>query len=165
MAESVLIREINTDALNQVVDDKEIFDISLLFSNVGHQSYRQELLLLLDLVNPPEFCEEECFHLFGVLMDEKYTGQDDPMRCYLKELVKPMNKRNFHICGFFHFYRNISYIVFEDGVVWTFNNENNAGIVHKCKLKMPFEKVCVCFFEPWQKLLMLQSDKLERVFY
>lgn len=43
------------------------------------------------------------------------------------------------------------------------DNEDNAGIVHMCKLKMPFEKAVVCLFESWQRILMLQSERQERV--
>ena len=66
-----------------------------------------------------------------------------------------MGKRNFHVVGFMHQHRNISLIVFEDGVIWSLDNENNAGIIHKCKLKMPFDRVAVCLFEPWHRILML----------
>jgi hypothetical protein len=43
--------------------------------------------------------------------------------------------------------RNLSLIIFEDGVVWHLDNEDNRGVVSKYRLKLPFEKVVTVLYE------------------
>ena len=87
-------------------------------------------------------------------MDEKSHGVDEEMPCYYKELKNPMVQRNFRICGFFQKLRNESIVVFEDGVVWTLDSENNNGVTSKGKLKLPFESATNLFHETEQGILM-----------
>lgn len=80
-------------------------------------------------------------------MEEKYTGSDESMDCIFKDLRSPLMRRSNHICGFFKMQRNLSLIVFDDGVVWTLDSEDNRGVIQKSRLKMPFEKAVTVFYE------------------
>ena len=80
-------------------------------------------------------------------MEQEYTGSDDSIKCKYKDLQSPLMRRNSHICGFFKILRNLSLIIFEDGVVWHLDNEDNRGVVSKYRLKLPFKKVVTVLYE------------------
>ena len=96
---------------------------------------------MLECINHADDMLEEHFKLFGVTMEPIYTGNDDSLKCYFKDLESPLMRRPNHICGFFKMNRNISLIIFDDGIVWLLDNEDNKGIVMKSHLKLPFDKV------------------------
>ena len=87
----------------------------------------------------------EHIKLFGVMIEEKQHG-NATKTAYIKELKNPFQRRNNHICGFFKIGHNHSLIAFDDGVVWTLDNEDNKGIVLNYRLKLPFKKATVVLF-------------------
>ena len=163
--EDILIKDIIADEIFSELAGRAIFDIHVSFANAARQSYNLELLVLVECINPPDDMQEEHFKLFGVLMEETYTGSDEGMNCAFKNLRSPLMRRSNHICGFFKMHRNVSLVVFDDGVVWTLDSEDNKGVIHKQKLKLPFEKAVDVFFECEHQILMLQNEKRERLFF
>jgi len=100
-AESILIRDIIVDDLFAELSGRDIYDIEICFVNSKRQSYTYELLIFVEFVNRPEDPDDDKFQLFGVLMEEKFTGMDENMKCYHKILDQPFVNRNSHVLGFY----------------------------------------------------------------
>ena len=147
-AEDILIKDFMLSELLTDLIKKEIFNIEILFVNETFQSYNQELLVLVDSMTAPDANGvEEQFKLYGILMEDKFTGNDESLRVYKKDLISPFKKRDAHIIGFFRVEKSTSLIIFGDGVIWMLDSENNNGITKRFQLKFPFEKATSCLFE------------------
>lgn len=61
--------------------------------------------------------------------------------------------------------RSLALIVFDDGMVWHFNNDRSQQLLVTHSLLIPFELVTQVVFEPQQAMICLENESAERIFY
>lgn len=138
--------------------------MKLSFAYAGRQKYDQEFMILIQSNNKQDDSKTDHIKLFGVIIEEK-KHENAIKTAYMKDLKNPFQSKNNHICGFFKIGHNQSLIAFDDGVVWTLDNEDNNGIVLKYKLKLPFKKATSVLFNFEEQILMLRNELLEKAFF
>jgi hypothetical protein len=69
------------------------------------------------------------------------------------------------VLGLFLLKQSVFFIVFEDGVVWTMDSENNKGITKEASLKLPFVRATRAQYDTGQRILLFLNEHQERIFY
>lgn len=88
-------------------------------------------------------------------MEESFTGEDTALKVFYKDLKAPLRRRKANIIGFFRLEKSTSIMIFEDGMVWKLDSEQDTGILKHYMLKLPFAKSTECLFEAEHGMLML----------
>lgn len=149
------------NSIANFISDKKIFDLKLLFANHTMQSYALDLLILVELADS----DDHGYQVFEVNLPERYIASKSPLGCAHLELQNPLVKREPHIMSFLKLERSIAVIVFEDGTVWHYNNDQAFGMMAEHQLSIPFRQVTKVVFEKEKGTICLENESGERIFY
>jgi hypothetical protein len=89
----------------------------------------------------------------------------DPLQCDHLQLPETLARRKGHIMSFVKLERSLALIVFDDGMVWHFNNDPSQKLLVTHSLPIPFVLVTQVVFEPQQAMICLENESAERIFY
>lgn len=70
-----------------------------------------------------------------------------------------------HIMDFSKLDRSVAIIVFDDGTILHYDNENNAGGINIFPLSIPFDRASQVIFEPHLGIICMENENAERVFF
>jgi hypothetical protein len=79
-AESLIIRDISMNQFYGTMRGRELNSFEMCFVYARRQSYNMQLQIFAGFQNRPED-EQANLHLFGVTLEEKFTGTDQIMAC------------------------------------------------------------------------------------
>jgi len=154
----IVIREVNFKEMIQFIGDREIFDLKMLFVNNTMKSYAVDLLMLIEL---QQSMQKQNYEVFGCNLPDKRTKH---LECTHRKQSNPLAMRNEHIMSFLKLERSLALIVFDDGVIWHYDNDQNKGKIAEHHLTLPF-KVTQVVFEAQHGIICLENESGDRIFY
>ena len=91
------------------------------FVNHNHQSYTQELLLMIEQNLTPI--------LFGLVLPVKYSVNNEEFAIVRKDLKHPLPANSNHIVGMFNLSKTHYFLVYENALILIVENEDNYGFL------------------------------------
>ena len=151
------IRVIDVDVAEMIkaLLGKQIITLQSHFLNEVFREYVMELVVLI------EWADEDGGHN---IMHYSVDTPTDRTTATAFPKETEFAARDGLMIGYFRKEKSVGYVIFEDGVVWTFDSEK-ATVLKEEQLRLPFAKAHSVHYEAGNKLLFFCTQQFEQAFF